>query len=188
MQTCCGEKRRGTGQQEEGLNPAELTEELEAIENDNPTLKGQIRGLALDRAQRFGVNLERITVTMSSARRRLSVAMDDHDTLMSVDPSIADAVSRVRAKSGSSDSLPTTKNLQKANEGVGDIQLVEARLNHRLDGLAAQLQIVIEAQARAALEVEHTSLAGVPPLATPQPPPGLPPNRVDRRSSHEGTS
>eukprot|EP01043_Picozoa_sp_COSAG02_P025711 COSAG02_NODE_1454_length_12536_cov_347.064163_5_plen_890_part_00 len=171
-------------------------EDLEAIESDNPTLTGQVRGLALDRALRFGVSLERMTLTVESGRRRLSVAMDDHDTLMAVDPHIADAVCRVRVKSGGLDSsqptngqddfgdLPTTPRVG-ASESA-DVQLVEARLNQRLDGLAAQLQTVIEAQARASLKIEQTSLAGAPPLVTPQPPPGAPPNRGDRISPHEG--
>jgi CRP-like cAMP-binding protein len=202
--------------------------DLEAIERNNPTLKGQIRGLALERAERFGLDLSRITLTVEQSSRRLSIAMDDEAALASVDPDMADALSRVRTNSRhsntrkksaaaaadapqspkqapgeprkkktfrrtSTDALlpvdwggPNSNTMSPpsamsppttAAAGAGDIAQVEARLNQRLDALAAQLQSLVDSQKK----MEQTSLAGAPSLVSPQPPPGEPPQRGERR-------
>ena len=48
-------------------------EDLADIERDNPSLKGQIRELALDRANRFGLKLDRITLTCTVEQQRRRV-------------------------------------------------------------------------------------------------------------------
>lgn len=161
-------------------------EDLEAIESDNPALKGQVRGLALERALRFGVDLSRITLTVEDSRRRLSLAMDDHEALVAADPHVAEAVSRMHMKGGttrgsgpangqphsqkSSSVFATPTARGGRSESIGDdAQQVEARLNKRLDGLSAQLQFLIEAQSGQQIAAQQTSLAGAPPLmSSPQ--------------------
>ena len=48
-------------------------EDLANIERDNPSLKGQIRELALDRARRFKLPLDRITLTVEQQHRRYAL-------------------------------------------------------------------------------------------------------------------
>ena len=63
-------------------------EDMEDMERDYPIFKSQVRQLASKRAERFGLEIKRVTITVSSSRRRMSVALDEADSL---DPDMARA-------------------------------------------------------------------------------------------------
>lgn len=77
-------------------------EDMEDMERDYPMFKAQVRQLASKRAERFGLEIKRVTITVSNNRRRMSVALDDNDSMADVDPDMQKAF----AKAGGAPPMP----------------------------------------------------------------------------------
>lgn len=80
-------------------------ENMEVMEEDYPMFKSQVRQLAAKRAQRFGIDVQRVTLTVQNSRRRHSIALDDNE-MAKLDPEMAKAFRRGAAAASESASTP----------------------------------------------------------------------------------
>ena len=64
--------------------------DMESLESDFPEFKTQVRQLAAKRATRFGIEVQRVTMTVQTSRRRHSVALDP-ESMAEFDPELARA-------------------------------------------------------------------------------------------------
>lgn len=69
--------------------------DMESLEVDFPEFKTQVRQLAAKRATRFGIEVQRVTMTVQTSRRRHSVALDP-ESMAAFDPELAKAFNRGR--------------------------------------------------------------------------------------------